>query len=212
MPAIRSQPALLATLALLASCSAPPKPPAVDDAHRRPVNAAASVELQVCKGELQQSRIHAGEAQRLAAAASASLAGAGARLAALRPGPRGAEPNLVFTVRFAHAGTAVAVSPGLLRQLLEAARGAPLVMLRGRTDGPRDTPAESRIARERAAAVRDLLVASGIDPGRIRATYQPAGDPVADNADAGGRALNRRVEIEVYRVLPLSAVASDAAD
>ncbi len=35
------------------------------------------------------------------------------------------------------------------------------------------------------------------------ATYQPAGDHVADNASAGGRGLNRRVEIELYRVLPV---------
>jgi flagellar motor protein MotB len=46
-----------------------------------------------------------------------------------------------------------------------------------------------------------------VDPSRIRATYQPAGDQVADNASARGRDLNRRVEIELYRALPVALSA-----
>jgi outer membrane protein OmpA-like peptidoglycan-associated protein len=85
------------------------------------------------------------------------------------------------------------------------------VLLRGRTDGAIDTLAEGRIARDRAAAVRDYLVAAGVDPARIRATYQPVGDHVADNDSASGRDLNRRVEIELYRALPVAQVASSIA-
>ena len=48
--------------------------------------------------------------------------------------------------------------------LIDDARGAPLVLLRGRTDGIDRQPAESRIARERAAAVRDYLIGAGVDP------------------------------------------------
>ena len=95
--------------------------------------------------------------------------------------------------------------------LVEDAKASPLVLLRGRTDGTSDAPAESRIARDRAAAVRDYLVAAGVDPARIRATYQPAGDHVADNASAGGRGLNRRVEIELYRALPVALSAAAVA-
>ncbi len=47
----------LATLLMIGSCSAPPKPPSVDDAKRHPVNAAADVSLQTCRGELQSSRL-----------------------------------------------------------------------------------------------------------------------------------------------------------
>ena len=100
----------------------------------------------------------------------------------------------------------------------EAYRQSPLVVLRGRTDGTTDSPIESRIARERAAAVRDYLAAAGVDPTRIRATYQPAGDHAADNTAATGRAANRRVEVEVYRTAPVpvgvattNAVSSNAA-
>ena len=95
--------------------------------------------------------------------------------------------------------------------LVESTRGAPLVLLRGRTDGATDSPAESRIARERAAAVRDYLVGVGVDAARIRATYQPAGDHAADNSSSAGQGLNRRVEIEVYRALPVAMGSSAAA-
>ena len=71
--------------------------------------------------------------------------------------------------------------------------------------------AESRIARERANAVRDYLVGVGVDPARIRATYQPAGDHAADNSSPSGKGMNRRVEIEVYRALPVAVSSSAAA-
>lgn len=71
--------------------------------------------------------------------------------------------------------------------------------------------AASRIARDRAAAVRDYLVAAGVDPARIRATYQPAGDHIADNVSASGRHLNRRVEIEMYRALPVALTTAAVA-
>ena len=86
--------------------------------------------------------------------------------------------------------------------MIDEAKAAPLVLLRGRTDGDADTPAEARIARQRAEAVKAYLVAAGVDPFRIRSTYQPAGDHAAANASVAGRALNRRVEIEVYRAIP----------
>ena len=92
-----------------------------------------------------------------------------------------------------------------------AARSAPLVLLRGRTDGTTDSTTESRIARERAAAVRDYLVGSGVDATHIRTTYQPAGDHAADNTSPAGQGKNRRVEIEVYRALPVAMAASAAA-
>lgn len=74
--------------------------------------------------------------------------------------------------------------------------------LRGRTDGSSDAPGEPHRPRA-CAAVRDYLVAAGVDPARIRATYQPIGDHVADNSSDSGRGLNRRVEIELYCALPI---------
>jgi outer membrane protein OmpA-like peptidoglycan-associated protein len=85
-----------------------------------------------------------------------------------------------------------------------------LIVTRGRTDGDAESPAESRVARERAAAARAFLVQNGVDPARIRTTYQPVGDHTSDNDTPEGRALNRRVEIELYGVVPQVLVADQA--
>jgi len=195
-------------LLLLTSCSSPPKPPTVDESQKRPVNSQMAVELQVCRNDLQNTRLLAAESGRLAESRRATLANLTARqqiLAALQA-PADKPPlqaNSVFTVRFDFGSTLVAVPADIAATLVADARAAPLVLLRGRTDGSSDAPVESRIARERAAAVRDYLVAAGVDPARIRATYQPVGDHVADNSSDSGRGLNRRVEIELYRALPV---------
>lgn len=207
----------LLTGVLLSSCSSPPQPPSVDEALKRPANAQAAVDLQVCRSELQNTRIQAAESSRRADSAAASLAQmalhqeALAAAAAAAPTRPTVEPNSLFSVRFDFGSTRVAIPGDAATALIQQTRSAPLVLLRGRTDGATDTPAESRIARERATAVRDYLVAAGVDPARIRATYQPAGDHVADNGSASGRRLNRRVEIEVYRALPVAVSATPAA-
>ena len=199
---------LIPWLLVLASCSSPPKPPTVDDTQKRPVNSQMAVELQVCKNDLQNTRLMATESGRVAETTAATLANLAARQQILTDmqGAPGQQPkaNSVFTVRFDFGSTRVVIPTDIAATLVDDAKASPLVMLRGRTDGTSDAPAESRIARDRAAAVRDYLVAAGVDPARIRATSQPAGDHVADNASAGGRGLNRRVEIELYRALPVA--------
>ena len=199
---------LLLTSLALGSCSSPPKPPTVDESLKRPANAAVAIELQVCKGELQNTRILASEASRLADSASHSAAEMAARLAlqqyasAARTAAEADAANTVYTVLFAFGSARVTVPEAVSAMLVEQARAAALVMLRGRTDGTMEAPAESRIARDRAAAVRAYLVQSGVEPARIRTTWQPVGDHSADNSTPGGRDLNRRVEVELYRVPP----------
>jgi outer membrane protein OmpA-like peptidoglycan-associated protein len=196
-------PCLLCVLAL-AACKSPPRPPGVDESTRRPVNAGPAVDLQICRNELQNTRILSNESLRAAEVASATatrLALQQQALAAMAAaGPHNA--NAVYTVLFPYGSTAVAVPEPDATHLADAARRAPLILLRGRTDGNAESLAEGRIARERAAAVRSYLVQAGVEPARIRSTYQPVGDHAADNASAGGRALNRRVEIELYRHAP----------
>ena len=201
---------LISWLLLLSSCSSPPKPPTVDESSKRPVNSAMAVELQVCKSDLQNTRILATESGRIAESTAATLERLASRQQALAA-IQVPQANSVFTVRFEFGSTRVVVPADAASALIEDARSAPLVLLRGRTDGATDAPAESRIARERANAVRDYLVGAGVDPARIRATYQPAGDHAADNSSPSGKGMNRRVEIEVYRALPVAASSSAAA-
>lgn len=200
---------LVPWLLVLASCTSPPKPPTVDESQKRPVNSPMAVELQVCQNDLKNTRLLASESGRQALA---SMAARQQLLTALQsPTVQRAQANRVFTVRFEFGSTRVALPPDVTAALVEDAQASPLVLLRGRTDGAQDAPAESRIARERAAAVRTYLVAAGVDPARIRITYQPVGDHVADNATPGGRSLNRRVEIELYRTLPVALTPTEPA-
>lgn len=199
---------LWATLiALLSACSSPPKPPTVDESQKRPANAQPAVELQVCKNDLQNTRIQAVESDRLAETTAATLAHMAARQQLLTTIQEKVMANRVHTVHFAFNSTRVSIPSTEAAALVDESKAAPLVVLRGRTDGLSDSSAESRIAQARANAVRDYLIAAGVDPTRIRATHQPSGDHVADNRNPQGRQLNRRVEIEVYRTLPLPTQA-----
>lgn len=203
---------LAACLLLLASCSSPPKAPAVDERNKRPANAAMAVDLQTCQSDLHNTRIAATESSRLAEFTAVSLQRAAihqqamdamrAALPSATTPPTSMAANSIFTVRFGFNSTRVVVPPETASALVASVRTAPLVLLRGRTDGMNDSVAESRIARQRAIVTRDYLVGIGVDPSRIRTTHQPTGDHVADNASASGKGMNRRVEIEVYRALP----------
>jgi len=198
-------------LLLASSCASPPKPPTVDPAQKRPANAAEALDLQVCRSELHNTRIVVTETTRLAETASATAT----RLALLQttPASKPIPPdmsNVIHSVHFAFGSVEVKVSEPGASRLIEEARSAALIALRGRTDGEVEVPAESRVARQRAAAVRDWLVQAGVDPARIRTTWQPIGDHVASNLSADGRAMNRRVEIELYRSAP-QLVAMTAA-
>ena len=51
------------------------------------------------------------------------------------------------------------------------------------------------LSARRADAVRSALVSRGIDGSRIRTQGYGESFPVADNDSAGGRQMNRRVEI-----------------
>jgi outer membrane protein OmpA-like peptidoglycan-associated protein len=198
---MRYTPVSLLFLLALGSCASPPKPPGVDESRRRPANASVAVELQSCRSELQNTRIVANESQRAAAAAMASAA----QLAQAADASNGR--NAVYAVLFPYGSSQVHIGDAEVARLVEDARGAPLIVLRGRTDGVAETTAEGRVARKRAEAVQALLVQAGIEPAHIRTTWQPAGDHAADNELPGGRALNRRVEVEIYRAAPPAAVA-----
>lgn len=193
-------------LVMLGACSSPPKPPTVDESLKRPANTPSAVELQACKNDLQITRIQAEESGRMLDISTATLNHMAARQNLLSSIQERLSPKAysVHTVRFAYGSARVEIAPDIAANLLDEAKRAPLVVLRGRTDGLSDTSVESRMAQARATAVRDYLAAAGVNAARIRTTHQPSGDHVADNRSAQGRNLNRRVEIELYRALPVA--------
>jgi outer membrane protein OmpA-like peptidoglycan-associated protein len=100
-------------------------------------------------------------------------------------------------IRFDKAGSSVQVDDAVLRALGSAAQAATRIVLHGCTDSLTATPQTSELALERAVSVKKLLVAQGVSPERIRIFYRGAGDFVADNSTDAGKAINRRVEIQM---------------
>jgi hypothetical protein len=98
--------------------------------------------------------------------------------------------------------------PEVAAPLVEDAKAAPLVLLRGRTDGSSDAPGREP-HRPRACGGRARLPGGrGRGPG-AHPRHLPAGRrPRRRQRSAGGRGLNRRVEIELYRALPVGMGAT----
>jgi outer membrane protein OmpA-like peptidoglycan-associated protein len=71
------------------------------------------------------------------------------------------------------------------------------VTIVGHTDNTGTDAINQPLSVNRAAATRDYLVARGVATNRIAIDGRSSREPVADNATAAGRAMNRRVEIFV---------------
>ncbi|WEF31458.1 hypothetical protein [Pseudoduganella chitinolytica] len=104
---------------------------------------------------------------------------------------------VLVRVQFDSHATGFAPDPALARPLVAAAHAAERVNVRGRTDARVAGPDDPRIALARAVAARTFLIDSGVEPAKIRVFAQPAGDFIAPARSEQGRALNRRVEIEL---------------
>lgn len=187
---------------LLGACTSAPKPTTVDEATRRPANDPARIEQ--LREQVQGERVNL-EDDLQRRHQDAYRTAQDIRAEAMRPAirvKRAATENTIYTARFASGSAQLMISAQDTKELVQAAQLAPVIVVRGRTDAEQDSPVESRLARERAESMRKLLVASGIHAQRIRIQYQGAGDFVADNSHAEGRAQNRRVEVELYGVVP----------
>ena len=71
------------------------------------------------------------------------------------------------------------------------------VQIDGFTDSVGTESYNQDLSQRRADAVRFALISRGINSSRIGSQGYGKGFPVADNADSGGRQLNRRVEVVI---------------
>lgn len=71
------------------------------------------------------------------------------------------------------------------------------ISVEGHTDSRGSDALNQRLSNERAASVRNALIAGGVDAGRITSQGFGKTQPVADNKTAEGRQQNRRVEVIV---------------
>lgn len=71
------------------------------------------------------------------------------------------------------------------------------IVIEGHTDSQGSDADNLALSNRRADAVREYLVAGGVDGGRLKSTGKGETTPVADNATAAGRFENRRVVLRV---------------
>jgi hypothetical protein len=79
------------------------------------------------------------------------------------------------------------------------------LIIEGHTDDSGAAESNRRLSIIRAKTIMDLMVAGGIDAGRLEVQGYGEARPLADNQTLEGRARNRRVEL--YQVLPASPKA-----
>ena len=87
-----------------------------------------------------------------------------------------------------------------LDQVIEKLRGfdrVKSIVITGHTDSTGSAAANQKLSERRAAAVRDYLISRGVNPALLTAIGAGEDQPIADNSTKEGRAMNRRVEIEI---------------
>lgn len=111
---------------------------------------------------------------------------------------------IIFRLSHGRGATRFAPSSDLTAYLAKAIRTGQCIQVRGYTDGEHATAAERRVAQQRADQARVYLISQGVAPMTIDMKVYPVGEHVANNTTEGGRAQNRRVEIEVMDVDPVT--------
>jgi outer membrane protein OmpA-like peptidoglycan-associated protein len=104
-----------------------------------------------------------------------------------------------IAVQFDNNGAEVKIEDALLGALGNTVRAANRIYLHGHTDAFVASEASTQLAIRRAIAVRDVLVSLKVEPERIRLFYRGAGNFAVNNSTREGKALNRRVEIELRK-------------
>jgi outer membrane protein OmpA-like peptidoglycan-associated protein len=114
--------------------------------------------------------------------------------------PQPAEPlsqSEIIRVTFHDNSQSFSPPHEIRANIVERAKSAKSVEVRGFTDSDQSTPRSEALAKGRAEAAKRYLVRRGVDGKKIRTEYESAGKFITDNATAQGKAANRRVEIRL---------------
>jgi len=196
-------PLAIALALTMSACSSPPQAPTVDDSKKRPVNVSQALEVQSCRSELAATRIVLTE----------SIDRPRIITVPAKPLEAVPTPNQVFVINFPLGSATVELSAAEQARLVEQARTAKFIVIRGRTDATTDTLAETNLARRRAEATYSYLTTSlkvALPTEGIRMSWQGAGDRAQPEDTTQARQANRRVEIELYPVKPAVQVLAAA--
>ena len=105
--------------------------------------------------------------------------------------------GVVIRVFHAWARTEFEPSEEVANALRLGVKGAESVEVRGHTDSNVVNPVDKLIAIERAEKARTWLINNGAEPTKVSTRYFTARHFYAENKTPDGRALNRRVEIDI---------------
>lgn len=89
---------------------------------------------------------------------------------------------------------------GLLDEIAQTFRDHPDILkvrIEGHTDSDGDALYNLRLSQGRAEAVVAALIERGVEPERLEAVGYGEDQPIASNAEEGGKAMNRRVELNI---------------
>lgn len=165
-----------------------------------PVQAAAPTAQQVSDekllAEIARIKTELVELKRMLAAAERPSVGSNMHVAAA-PAPASTTATEAEVVRVSFADNSLYFAPthAVRVQLVELAKSAKTVEVRGFTDSAQPTPTSEALAKGRAAAAKRFLVRNGVDGKKVRIEFEPAGKFATENLTIEGKAANRRVEI-----------------
>jgi OmpA family len=119
--------------------------------------------------------------------------------------------GIVIRVFHRYAQTDFLPSEPVAQLLRDNAPSAPAVVVQGMTDSNIVNPVDRLIAIERAMKARQWLVDNGVNAARIRARFFSAGNFLSDNSTEQGRALNRRVEVQLKTLADETRIRKSAS-
>lgn len=105
--------------------------------------------------------------------------------------------STIVQVQFPRYSTVFNPSPAVAWVLVPAAKDAERINITGYTDSRIAGPLDAEIALNRAEAAKDYLIDKGVKAEKINVFSQADGGFIAPNNTKQGRAINRRVEIEI---------------
>ena len=90
-------------------------------------------------------------------------------------------------------------SQPVIKSIASAMRRCPAMKIEiaGHTDSTGTPGFNETLSKDRAEAIRALLVKAGLEPARVKAAGYGSSRPVADNVTPAGKAKNRRIEFNV---------------
>lgn len=143
--------------------------------------------------EITRIKTELAELKKMLAAAEQS--GTSTQSALARQTSVSAESSEVVRVNFANNSEYFAPPREVREQLVQMAKSAKVVEVRGFTDSAQPSRTSEALAKGRASAAKRFLMRHGVDGKKVRVEYEPAGKFVTENTTAEGKAANRRVEI-----------------